>query len=250
MTAFALPQLHWLNIPTGHVSLADGKGDFDVQPFRIARYPVTNAQFEAFIEDSGYRDDRWWADAGEPNPTPEDVERGVSGWRMARERLRTPREVSWPDADCPRTDLCWYEAVAFTRWLSAKSGMRVRLPTEWEWQWAAAGETGWDYPFGPAFDADKCNSYESGIARTTPVTQYAGVKTAFGTADMSGNVLEWCLNENDVNPATILTSGTGRPAIRGGSWGHDRYNCRVTFRLGFNALNSSYAVGFRLAADM
>ena len=131
MTAFALPLLHWLDIPAGHIALADGRGAFDVQPFRIARYPVTNAQFDAFIQEGGYRDDRWWADAGETNPTPEEIERGVSGWRMAREKLRAPQDVMWPDADCPRTDLCWYEAVAFTRWLSARSGMRVRLRAAW-----------------------------------------------------------------------------------------------------------------------
>ncbi len=250
---FTLPLLEWRDIPAGLVTLVDGKGRFDVQPFRIARYAVTNAQFDAFIADGGYGDARWWADAGEPELTPEQADRGASTWQTAREQLRAPQQSTWPEPDCPRIDLCWYEAVAFTRWLSARTGLIVRLPTEWEWQWAAVGDTGWVYPFGPDFDATKCNTYESGLGRTVPVERFAGVHSPFGAVDMSGNVLEWCTNEFE-NPDTILVAGTsetgsGRPAMRGGSWGHDLFNCRATHRFGFNALNSSYAVGFRVMSE-
>ncbi|MBK8135816.1 MAG: SUMF1/EgtB/PvdO family nonheme iron enzyme [Chloroflexi bacterium] len=246
--AYTLPLLEWLDIPAGTVTLVDGKGTFDVQPFRIAKYAVTNAQFDAFISDGGYSDTRWWADAGATELDAEQQENGMSTWQTARERFGTPQPSHWPEADCPRTDLCWYEAVAFCRWLAHKTGLAVRLPTEWEWQWAAVGATGWEYPYGAEFDALKCNTYENGIGRTVPVTAYADVSTVHGTVSQSGNVLEWCSNEFE-NTANLLVTGTGRPAMRGGSWGHDRFNGRAIHRFGFNALNSSYAVGIRVMCE-
>lgn len=247
--SFSLPLLEWLDIPQGHVTLINDKGEFDVKPFRIAKYAVTNAQFDAFITDGGYSDPRWWTDTGTTVLTEEQLENGMSTWETAHERFPAPQASTWPEPDCPRTDICWYEATAFCRWLAAKTGLPVRLPTEQEWQWAAVGTSGWEYPYGATFDSAKCNTYENGIGRTVPVTAYADVPTVFGTVNQSGNTLEWCLSEFE-NPANILTEGTGRPAMRGGSWGHDRYNARSIHRFGFNALNSSYAVGFRVACDI
>lgn len=245
-SSFTLPLLEWRDIPAGEVTLQRADGVFAVHPFKIARYPVTNAQFDAFIADGGYADLRWWQGPEDVEDTPENEDIGASSWRHARTQFASPQPATWPDADSPRTDVSWYEAVAFTRWLADKTGLPVRLPTEWEWQWAASGATGWDYPYGADFDAEKCNTYESGIGRTTPVTRFAAVETVFGTVDMTGNVLEWCTNAFET-PTDILISGTGRPAMRGGSWGHDRFNGRSIHRFGFNALNASYAVGFRVA---
>lgn len=249
MTPPAPPfHIDWMPIPAGHVTLADGKGEFSVAPFRIARLAVTNADFDAFIADGGYTDARWWADVDVPDLTPEQLEMGMSNWRTARARVVAPKPSHWPEPDCPRTDVTWYEAMAFCRWLSARIGAAVRLPTEWEWQWAAVGDTGWAYPFGPAFDAAKCNTYENGIGRTVPVATYGEVYTVFGVVNMSGNTIEWCANEFE-NPPNVLVAGSGRPAMRGGSWGHDAANAKASHRFGFNALNSSYAVGFRVATD-
>lgn len=243
-----LALLEWLDIPAGQVTLVDGKGTFDVQPFRIAKYAVTNAQFDAFVQDGGYRDARWWLDAGATELTPEQQEMGMSTWQTARERFTAPQPSHWSEPDCPRTDVSWYEAVAFCRWLAHKTGLTVGLPAEWQWQWAAVGMTGWEYPYGPVFDPAKCNTYENAIDRTMPVTAYSDVSTVYGTVNQSGNVLEWCTNEFE-NTANILVTGTGRPAMRGGSWGHDRFNSRAIHRFGFNALNSSYAVGFRVMCE-
>ncbi|MFZ2880794.1 MAG: SUMF1/EgtB/PvdO family nonheme iron enzyme [Phototrophicaceae bacterium] len=246
----AAPPFHidWIPVPAGQVTLADGKGEYSVAPFRIAKYAVTNAEFDAFIADDGYTDPRWWADVDAPALTPEQLEMGMSDWRAARERIAAPKPSHWPEPDCPRTDVTWYEAMAFCRWLSARLNIPVRLPTEWEWQWAAVGDTGWAYPFGPAFDATKCNTHENGIGRTVPVTAYSGIHTVFGVVNLSGNTIEWCANEFE-NPPNILVAGTGRPAMRGGARGHDAANARASHRFGFNALNSSYAVGFRVVTD-
>src|SRR5262249_23610083 len=60
LTQFTLPLLEWIDIPAGKVILEGGAGAYRVEPFAISKYPVTNAQFQAFIDDGGYEDDRWW----------------------------------------------------------------------------------------------------------------------------------------------------------------------------------------------
>src|SRR5688572_16434337 len=112
-----LPLLEWLEIPIGSVTLNEVDTPFDVKPFKISRYPVTNAQFEAFIQDQGYKNDTWW--------------QGLA------QTVGSPRPSDWRDPDGPKLEVCWYEAVAFCRWLAHQTEWNVRLPTEWEWQWAA-----------------------------------------------------------------------------------------------------------------
>ncbi|MCC7450847.1 MAG: SUMF1/EgtB/PvdO family nonheme iron enzyme, partial [Anaerolineae bacterium] len=172
---FTLPLLEWIDIPAGQVTLEDDAGTFPVEPFKIAKYSVTNAQFQAFIDDGGYREDRYW--------------KGLA------QRETAPKDPSWSDPTHPRETVNWYEAMAFTRWLSEKTGLSVTLPTEWQWQWAAVGDTGWAYPYGNSFDPNKGNTSESKIWRTTPVDRYPQGVSPFGVVDMAGNVWEWCLNE-------------------------------------------------------
>src|SRR5215213_9552109 len=139
---FTLPLLEWLEIPEGQVTLADDAGTFAITPFRIAKYPVTNAQFFEFIDDAGYKDERWWEGLAAP--------------------AGSPRASDWRDPDAPKLEVCWFEAVAFSRWLADRMESAVRLPTEWEWQWAAVGASGWTYPFGNEFASAKCNTKETG----------------------------------------------------------------------------------------
>ena len=143
---FSLPLLEWVEIPAGSVTLDAVGMSFEVKPFKIARYPVTNAQFEAFIQDQGYKHDLWWEGLAQTGGA--------------------PRASDWRELDCPKLEACWYEAMAFCRWLAHQTGLNARLPTEWEWQWAAVGDSGWEYPYGSAFDPQKCSSKESGRVRT------------------------------------------------------------------------------------
>jgi hypothetical protein len=75
--------------------------------FYMARHPVTNVRYQAFIDAGGYDDERWW--------------QGI-------ERTQ-PQESRWPQATRPCTSVNWYEAVAFSRWLSEQLGYTVRLPS-------------------------------------------------------------------------------------------------------------------------
>lgn len=225
--AFSLPLLEWLEIPAGEVTLEGTAGTFPVKPFQIARYPVTNAQFAAFIADGGYKQDVWW--------------QGLA------QKISAPRPSDWREADCPKLQVCWFEAVAFCRWLAHQTGLDVRLPTEWEWQWAAVGDSGWAYPYGSEFDSAKCSTKETGLARTNTVTTYTAVKTHFGTVDMAGNVWEWCLNAGDSLQGT-QTEGSEKRIMRGGSWNNPQKNAQITFRSNRTPLTRMFNIGFRVVA--
>jgi formylglycine-generating enzyme required for sulfatase activity len=224
---FTLPLLEWLDIPAGTVTLADGAGEFEVPPFKIAKYPVFNAQFRIFIDSGGYKEPLWWE--------------GLAF------RVSSPRASDRGNPGCPKQQVTWFEAVAFCRWLSHETELDVRLPTEWEWQWAAAGDSGWDYPYGSTFNNTKCNTKDRGLRCTNVVTEYESVKTHFGTVDMSGNVWEWCLNEGIVLDNIQLEGGENR-ALRGGSWNNPAKNASVQFRSHRNPRTRTFNIGFRVMA--
>lgn len=115
LDAKGIPGIEWVEIPGGPFQYGENKETRELPTFFIARYPVTNTQYQAFIDDAGgYQDERWW----------KDLTRLVEN-----EKKRGSR---WSHPNCPRTDVSWFEAVAFCRWLSAQRGYEVRLPTEWE----------------------------------------------------------------------------------------------------------------------
>jgi formylglycine-generating enzyme required for sulfatase activity len=190
-----VPEMDWVPIPGGKVVLEGSAGKAQVAAFEMARYPVTNAQFQAVAED-GYRDPRWWQDM------PDDANDG-------------PAESRWPEASHPRVEVSWYEAVDFCRWLSHRLGFEVRLPTELEWQQAATGGDPRNvYPWGPAWDAARCNSAEGALNRTTAVGLYPAGTSPPGVLDLAGNIWEWCLNKYE-KPTELRIDWR---AVRGGSW--------------------------------
>ena len=200
LTANGLPDIQWLDIPGRTVKLEEVKRGFKVKPFRIAKYLVTNVQFQAFIAaEDGYQNAKWWQDIKQSS---------------------APNSSTWSEHNCPRTDVSWYEAVAFCRWLSERLAKKIRLPAEWEWQQAATGGDASNiYPWGPEWEAARCNSTESDLRRTTAVGVYPKGATRQGVLDMAGHVWEWCQNkyENPDAPSAMDESG-GRRVGRGGSW--------------------------------
>ena len=200
-----VPDIAWVEIPGGPFIYQDGETR-ELPTFWIARYPVINAQFQTFIDDGGYDEPRWWRDLERPEP-------------------EAPR---WPQPNRPRTNVNWYECLAFTRWLNAQLGLpadSIRLPTELEWEKAARGEKGLAYPWGDGYrsgcanvderSADKGEWY---LEQTTAVGVYPQGASRAGVEDLSGNVWEWCLNRHEDLEATHPdTSGASR-ALRGGSW--------------------------------
>lgn len=165
-----LPDNLWCEIPAGEVEIED-HGAFQVAPFRIAAYPVTYAHYKAFLEaEDGYRARRWWDDLQqEPAPGRQ--------WR--------------PYASYPADRVSWWDATAFRRWLSSRLGVEVRLPDEWEWQWAAQGaDPRFAYPWVSEWQDGVANTEEAGTGRTTAVRMYPAGCSAQGAYDLAGNVRE------------------------------------------------------------
>ena len=95
-------------------------------------------------------------------------------------------------------NVSWNDAQAFCEWLNQiksvdlPKGYIFRLPTEAEWEKAARGEYGNEWPWGNEFDQAKCNSSEGGKGGTTPVGAYSSAgDSPYGAADMAGNAWEW-----------------------------------------------------------
>jgi formylglycine-generating enzyme required for sulfatase activity len=229
-----LPDIEWLEIPPGRIRLKEIDHVFEVTPFRMAKYPVTNAQFEAFVRaKDGY---------------------GQAGWWKGIQRSKAPETPRWPEANGPRETVSWFEAIAFCRWLSARTGTTIRLPTEWEWQQAATGgDPDREYPWEGGWDAARCNSSESRLDRTTAVGLYPRGATQQGIMDMAGNVWEWCLNrhEQPERPESLrIDAATAERVLRGGSWYDGSVDLRFWYRHRRQAVEWNFNLGFRLVQDL
>jgi formylglycine-generating enzyme required for sulfatase activity len=236
--AEGVPDIAWCDVPEGDVDIEGKAGRFHVAPFRIAKYPVTHAQFQAFIDAAdGYRKADWWE----------------SGW-LEWVDLARPPSARWTAPNGPRETVNWAEAMAFCRWLTARlgasrrleAGKVVRLLTEWEWQQAATGgDPKWTYPWGKDFSAAYANTREGNLHRTSPVGLYPGGASAFGVLDMAGNVWEWCLNQYEKRRA-VAPGGSAPRVVRGGSWLNDLELACAAFRFRDLPVSRNDNLGFRL----
>lgn len=211
------------------------KGIYDIAPFFMAKYQITFEQFQVFIDAAdGFQNDEWWQGLAKRESEP------GSQYFTGAESL-------------PRENVSWHDAVAFCRWLSSKVGYEVRLPTEWEWQWAAQGPDGLAYPWGPGYikgyaNIDEKNSGIDGgayLEKTTPVGSYPTGASPYGVLDMSGNLWEWCLNEED-EPGNVEITGDARRVLRGGSWYYGDGSARADYRSRGNPCNRNGYLGFRV----
>jgi hypothetical protein len=221
------PDIAWCEVPGGNVTLEDVEGQFRVERFFIARYPVTFRQFSAFVKHpAGYHSDVWW-------------------WGLRKELQ--PGEQFRQIRNCPAENVSWYDAIAFCRWLSTRLGYEVRLPTEFEWQRAAVGDRmDRQYPWGSDRPEEYANTEDSRLGRTTAVGMYPNGTSELEVLDLAGNVWEWCFNKYD-NPEDITLGGVESRALRGGSWRNPREYCRATYRGGGLPSYRNVNVGFRLA---
>ncbi len=175
----------------------------------------------------------------------------------------------------PRDSVSWYQAVAFTRWLSvglpaqawpievsgtpessgfgrystgsdSNGAWSIRLPTEWEWQQAAmGGNPANEYPWGTDWNNELANTNEAGLGRATAVGMYPQGASLVGALDMAGNVYDWCLNQSDT-PQNMDVGGEAHRALRGGAFSYDRKSARSTFRFKLSPIRRNVNVGFRV----
>jgi hypothetical protein len=235
-----LPDIVWCKVPGGNIQI-HSQG-FRIVPFYIAKYPVTMIQFQKFLEEGDYFSEKWWKYLKKPD---------------------SPPLQKFKVSNYPCDSISWGDAIAFCRWLTEslssdtfqdsisnnkeKTTWFVRLPTEWEWEYAATGgQSSFQYPWGKNWDSNLANTAESGLSRTTAVGMYPLAKSPTGALDMSGNVREWCVNEYD-SMKTSIDDQIAVRALRGGSWANSKKDAMTTTRLFDNPEFRASNVGFRVA---
>ena len=149
------PDEEGLNIP--RFLKAQVSAESEVSAFAVARAPVTNAQYAAFVVAAGHEPPRHW-----DGPTP-------------------PGML----VDHPVVHVSWHDAMAYAAWA------RARLLTLEEWEKAARGTDGRRFPWGD-WSEGRCNSRAAGVGTTTPVGSYSPAgDSPYGCVDMAGHVQEW-----------------------------------------------------------
>ncbi|MEW5869481.1 MAG: SUMF1/EgtB/PvdO family nonheme iron enzyme [Chloroflexota bacterium] len=241
----AEPLLGFVHIPAGPFRMGsdkrrDSQADDDELPqhevrledYWLGRFPVTVAQFRAFVQDS-------------------------------RHRPQEKRSLEGLD-NHPVVYVTWYDAIAYCQWLSGKlqaqarrvlqgggpaldeislafwqglaqGNLQVTLPSEAEWEKAARGADGRTYPWGDDFDPDKTNTVETGIGGASTVGCFPAGASLYGLLDLSGDVWEWTrsiFKDYPYNPGDgrEALKGNDLRVLRGGSFGNYRRNARCAHR--------------------
>lgn len=262
----------------------DGEGPartVTVSPFAIARTAVTNAQFREFVRATGHVTDAdriGWSYVFHATVTTEGRTRtvgrsGEAPWWLAVRGATWSRPEgpgsSWRHRpDHPVVHVSWNDAAAYCRW----SG--TRLPTEAEWEYAAAGGLeGVRFPWGDDLEpggTHRCNVWQGefphrdtaadGYAGTAPVQTYP--PNGFGLFQMTGNAWEWCADwwsgTWHAEPGAPRTDPTGPPTgtvrvLKGGSFLCHASYCnryRVAARSSNTPDSSTAHMGFRVVADL
>lgn len=197
-----------------------------LRPYSIGRFPITNSQYSVFA-----------LRMGEP--------------------MATSILLKEPD-DHPVWGVGYRQAVNYCSWLSEISGVPYRLPSEAEWEFAARGPSGSEYPYGETFAAKRCNTLEGGIGHTTPVDRFADFPSEHGVVDLAGNVEEWTSDVYRRYPGGVeikddlarLAGGCDYHVLRGGSFARGGDLTRCARRHGPHTGPEHRYRGFRVAASM
>jgi len=190
--------------------------------------------------------------------------------QMAREK-GAPVILSKKKSQHPVVNISWYSAQKFIEWLNKNhqselpTGYHFCLPSEAEWEKAARGPDGNEYPWGDKFDKNNCNTKESGKNGITPVGTYSPRgDSPYGCADMTGNVWEWTrsLWGKETNklgfeyPYQFNDSREDENAnksvlriLRGGSFLSDELEARCAFRGKDLPSFDFISIGFRVAVS-
>ncbi len=201
--------------------------------FYIDQYEVSNADYKNFVDATGHRVphiDAFWA--------------GPFNWRNG----------TFPSGrgDHPVALVSWHDAAAYAKWAGK------RLPTEAEWEKAARGIDGRIWPWGNAWDPNRCNIEESFINSTQSTYSFPDGTSPYGCYNMAGNVTEWTADwysesyysrAPKVNPPGP-TGGRSKVA-RGGAWDSSiNLYARAGYRYYFSPDTMNAGIGFRCAVDI
>ncbi|MCH7749395.1 MAG: formylglycine-generating enzyme family protein, partial [Acidobacteria bacterium] len=219
----------WVEIPGGTFQM--GSPDFeDAKPvhtarlssFEVSRYPVTNAEYARYVSEHEVRPPSHWTDG----KIPDGLDRH------------------------PVVNVSWDSARDYCTWLTTTREGTATLPTEAQWEYAAAGSRGGRYPWGDANPTDKHANFENSVGATTPVGSYPKGATPEGVHDLADNVWEWCSDWHGSYDAAEQTdprgpqTGNGR-VLRGGAFRSDPDALRCAYRVGNLPEYAYYGIGFR-----
>lgn len=238
----------------------------ELPDYYIDTYEVTNAQYKKFVRATGHAEPFPWTQNGynllQERLQASDVESlrwiaseyfkfDLDTHQMSKPVLLKAMSDDQLNKDrLPVSNVTWQDADSYCRWVGR------RLPTEAEWEKAARGTQGNEYPWGNDWDTGKTNvgddaDWEGGIA---PVGSYANNKSAYGVFDMAGNVWEWTASWYQPYPQSDYSAeefGETYKVIRGGGGGVGHYSLSYFFRSAMrgNALPTTQSedVGFRCA---
>jgi formylglycine-generating enzyme required for sulfatase activity len=236
----------WVEVPAGEFWLGDDHSRWDDEKpchrvalavFKIAKVPITNAQYRFFVEAKNHAPPRHWADG------------------------KIPRG----DESHPVVNVSWHDAIAYCRWLSEVTGKPITLPSEAQWEKAARGDRDRRvYPWGDEWDETKCNTDELGVGETTPVGIFPEGISPLGCLDMSGNVLEWTttLWGKEDEPQfrypyhaqdgreNLQADDNYRRVLRGGSFLYNLDFARCAYRNWVGPLSRLRHFGFRVVVAL
>ncbi len=229
-----------------------------VEPFSIARAPVTNEAFAGFVAAGGYQRDEYWSPDGLKWKSDNQfshpgywITDGKNQWLVRR----FDQIVPLPENE-PVIHITWYEADAYCRWAG------LRLPTEIEWEVAALGEPDSNgdlsinkrrYPWGETYPTDNQANLDGRALGSVDVAAHASGDSAFGCRQMLGNVWEWTSDTFRPYPgfstdsykeySTMLFGNT--KVLRGGAWTSRSRMMHGTFRNFFEPHRWNIFSGFR-----
>jgi formylglycine-generating enzyme required for sulfatase activity len=196
--------------------------------FFIAKYQVTNCEFEQFVNTDGYECEELWSRVG---------------WELKQERdWRRPRSFSREGFNAPEqpvVGVSFFEAEAYCAWLSQQTGYVFRLPTAPEWEKAARSIDGRKYPWGNQEAFSKASTAEQGLEHPLAVGGFSPEgDSPYGLADMAGNAWDW------------ITVTSRKYAVKGGSFAESLSEARSANSRAMDPRSRSDDVGFRIVQEL
>ncbi|MFT5443492.1 MAG: iron(II)-dependent oxidoreductase [Myxococcota bacterium] len=230
----------------------------DLRPFTIARAPVTNGEFAAFVDAGGYRKREYWSTSGwiwrgkAKAEHPNYWRNAKGGWEQRSFDVSAPLKEN-----APVVHIGWYEAEAYCRWAGR------RLPTEAEWECAAstAPDTAGKrlYPWGdePMAAGDDRANLDFNSVGCVDVGAYSQGDSGWGCRQMLGNVWEWTSSAFYPYPGFVVDTPYreysapwfGYPKVlKGGAWATRSWLVTNTHRNFFEPGRRDVFAGFRTCA--
>lgn len=234
----------------------------DIAPFQIARAPVTNAEFAAFVADKGYERREWWSTPGWVWRTKTQAQHPLYWQRAGSDWQQRYFHTVLPLAPhAPVTHVTWYEAEAYCQWAGR------RLPTEAEWEMAASAEPTPDgtgitgrkrrYPWGDEPPTPAHANLDTQVLGCVDVAAFPAGDSAFGCRQMAGNVWEWTSSAFYPFPGYLVDEPYReysapwfgyRKVLKGGAWATRARLAYNTYRNFFPPARNDVYAGFRTCA--